>query len=716
MILYREQVHSLVTGRREVRALEKTWKEEESYLKILKELYPQGKVEANCFRIGSSGDEGRRMSFMLDSGMWTDFSESEAKNGLFNFLWELEGWEGICRLARVTPLDFDFVAFTGAPIKEDGIHRLAMKHQWMVARKWDYVDADGYLLGKRIRYEMSNGEKQFRTLAYRTRKVSTDHNGVTREFQEGWRLDGGWGPLDPLYISPEDVKSDKPLLLVEGEKATDAARELVGSEYAVATWGGGAAGSPKKAFWENVKDRPKYYWPDKDAPGKRSAVKICEIDKKAKVVQVWGLPDLNDKDDLADVDATKRQWVLDLLKDAPYGITPAAEIVGRRYIYIIDTEQFIDLSNTTRLSPMALRRAHRHEVEQMDEELLSDPTTEKLACVTYWPGQERFVVEEHGTAEARKFNLWTDGGCEAHSGEPELFNNHMALLFPDEIARGHILDYFACIVQRPGVKIHWAPLIKGKQGIGKSYLLRVMKHVLGRTNVREVTTEEITSEFNPWAEASQIVFIEEIMAIGRREITNKLKPIVTSPTITINDKGVKRYVIPNRMNLCLFSNEEVPLLLDDDDRRFFVYESPLRDQGEEYYNRLFDALDEHELHLIRGLLENRDISKFNPKGKAPGSESKLKMQGDAETPVLSLMRAYVNARRTPFERDVVDLLDVVDWVNGQKGVRPGEGTPRSAAKFLAKLGAVKQDDIIENDNLVQMFVIRNHVNYGVAVG
>lgn len=712
MNLYREQVNSLIFNRREVRDLEKTWREGKSYLKVLQELYPQGKIEGEAFRVSGSGDSGRRMSFIYETGAWVDFSdEGNVRNGLFRFVWEIEGWDGICRIARTIPLDFDFVVFNGAPVREDGIHRLAMKNSWMVARKWDYVDFDGFFLGKRIRYEMSNGEKQFRTLAYRTRKVTVDSAGRTVEHKEGWRLDGGWGPLAPLYIDPEDAKSNKPMLIVEGEKAKDAAKLLVGDEYAVATWGGGAAGSPKKAYWSPFENRQKIYWPDKDGPGKKSVLKLCDIDSKMRVVPTWDLKELNEKDDLADVDETRREWVLNLLQTAPYGIKPASEIVGNRYLYIIHTEEFVDVDTGIRLSPMALRRAHRHEVEQMDEELLADPVTQKLMSVTYWPGQGKIVEEIFQNTVVKKFNMWKDTGCESEEGEAKHFLAHMKKLIPDETTYNDILDYLAYQVQHPGIKIHWAPLIKGRQGIGKSYILAVMKKILGSTNVREITTAQLTSDFNPWAESSQLIVIEEIMAIGRREITNVLKPLITSPTVNINNKGVKVYEIPARMNFILFSNEEVPLLLDDDDRRFLVYESPLQPQGEAYYNTLFEALENGEAGEIRNYLEERDVSKFNPKGKAPWTESKSKMQSESENHIVSVMREYIESRRTPFERDVVELLDVVDWVSGQKGVRPSDMGPRSAAKFLTKLGAVPGGEIHEEDRVKKMFIVRNHENY-----
>ena len=60
-----------------------------------------------------------------------------------------------------------------------------------------------------------------------------------------------------------------PVLVVEGEKACDAARELVGSRYAVTTWPGGA-NAADKADWAPLRGRAVILWPDADPAGAKA--------------------------------------------------------------------------------------------------------------------------------------------------------------------------------------------------------------------------------------------------------------------------------------------------------------------------------------------------------------------------------------------------------------------------------------------------------------
>lgn len=54
---------------------------------------------------------------------------------------------------------------------------------------------------------------------------------------KGWRA-RGFGDVRPLYN--EHLLSDKPVLIVEGEKTANAASELY-HEFTVVTWNGGAS-------------------------------------------------------------------------------------------------------------------------------------------------------------------------------------------------------------------------------------------------------------------------------------------------------------------------------------------------------------------------------------------------------------------------------------------------------------------------------------------
>lgn len=719
--MYRELVKQLVTDTPSVRSHEKYWRDEKGYLDVISRLFPAGKKEGDFYRLSAEGDDGRRLAFNLETGKWSDFADEDAgsdtgNKGLVSFVWYVDQWDGIRHLAQTEELPFDWVIYNGMAPDERPIYHFATRRGMMVARKWVYEDADGTYLGTRVRYENKGGEKEFRLLSYRTRKVTRDAGGKRMESPEGWRMDGEWGSVHPIYNIKAILESNLPVLLVEGEKSADAAMELVGDSYVAGTWGGGASTKANRAVWNMIpRHRDIYYWPDKDNPGKKTVPKLVEAFPSLKLVDVWGIGELKNNDDLADVKDWDNgaSWALEHLQKSVFAsalINSAPS--ANQYVYVTKTEEFVHLETGHRLSPKALARAHQHQVDALDEELLSDPRTSKVYSLTFWPGQPRIVMEadERGNV-VEKINLWREGGCEAMGGEASTFFSHMEHLVPDKVVREHFYDYFAFMIQHPGEKVHYAILLMGPQGVGKSYLVEVLRELMGRINVKEIEGEQLASDFNPWMADAQILAIEEVMAGGRREITNRLKPMITSRTVQINDKNTKLIEIPNRVNLILFSNFEDPLSLDDDDRRFLVYKTPLEKQSEAYYTNLFDTIP-LEGPAIKSFFQNRDLTGFNAKGRAPMTSDKKKLISASESPTMSTLRMYVESRRTPFDQNTVSLLDLCDWIRTNlRSAGRYESSPKSVRSMLEKLGG-RQTNLMDNQGeKSEIWSIRNHELY-----
>jgi hypothetical protein len=124
--------------------------------------------------------------------------------------------------------------------------------------------------------------------------------------------------LDQLAKRPTD-----PVLLVEGERSTDAAAALLPSHVCV-SWPGGT-GALVKADWSPLDGRNVTIWPDNDAPGFKAASTIAGILRgKAASVRVVDLPA-----------GLPTGW--DLADDLPEGLDPLALIEAARRLRTVDT-------------------------------------------------------------------------------------------------------------------------------------------------------------------------------------------------------------------------------------------------------------------------------------------------------------------------------------------------------------------------------------------
>lgn len=148
---------------------------------------------------------------------------------------------------------------------------------------WTYRDAQGRILGHVQRWRTVAG-KEIRPLTL------WDTDG-----RLDWRWKT-WPERRPLYgLDCIAARPDAPVLIVEGEKAADAAAAIFSDHIAITSPGGALAA--KKADWSPLKGRAVVIWPDADEAGERYAADVaaflsdCGAASVAIVAFPKGLPD-----------------------------------------------------------------------------------------------------------------------------------------------------------------------------------------------------------------------------------------------------------------------------------------------------------------------------------------------------------------------------------------------------------------------------------------
>jgi hypothetical protein len=157
------------------------------------------------------------------------------------------------------------------------------------SRTWTYRDAGGRVLFHVARFNPPGERKQIIPRCWGTLKGKIGWH---------WRHPATPRPLyrlDELVTRPAD-----PVLIVEGEKAADAAAEILPG-YVVTTWPGGS-NTAGMADWSALKGRCIMIWPDHDEPGRKVAAQIGDallaiaagvwiVDPPADLPEGWDLAD-----------------------------------------------------------------------------------------------------------------------------------------------------------------------------------------------------------------------------------------------------------------------------------------------------------------------------------------------------------------------------------------------------------------------------------------
>lgn len=240
--------------------------------------------------------------------------------------------------------------------------------------------------------------------------------------------------------------------------------------------------------------------------------------------------------------------------------------------------------------------------------------------LTYLPGYPP-IHEDH-------INMWRPTELNPKAGNVDIWLNHIAHFY-EESEVEHLLDWLAHALQRPSIKPGHAILMGSHfEGVGKDLWLQPVRAAFGKFNVSEIGADSLSSSFNEWLAHKHFIIIQEIWTGARRELSNQLKPLLSSPPdeIMVNEKNVSRYPIPNVCATIMLTNHKDAVSMAAEDRRYFVIWSETKPLESKYYQdfALWASDPENQSHVYDYLLK-RDVSKFNIKAAPPKTLAKAEM-------------------------------------------------------------------------------------------
>jgi hypothetical protein len=277
---------------------------------------------------------------------------------------------------------------------------------------------------------------------------------------------------------------------------------------------------------------------------------------------------------------------------------------------------------------------------------------------------------------------------------------HLEKLFTEPENRRLLLDWCCCLVQQPGRKIRWAPLLQGAMGCGKTVIAEMLRQVLGPTNVKLVDGNTLFDKFTGWSSGSQLACLEEIRVVGtaRHQVMNMLKPRISNDRITVRRMQTEAVEEPNTTNYLLLTNHQDAIAPSEDERRYFVLFSSLQTREQvqaipaEYYQRVYDIVL-HRAAGVRHFLENRKISAaFDADGHAPVTEYLLQMLGASASPLAAaILEAMDDGDHPLVQRDLVSLKSLRSLLETQRGL--GYFSDQAVSCILREFGFVSSERI-----------------------
>lgn len=254
------------------------------------------------------------------------------------------------------------------------------------------------------------------------------------------------------------------------------------------------------------------------------------------------------------------------------------------------------------------------------------------------------------------------------------FLNHVRKVFNKKGDAEVFLDYMAHRVQRPGQKIRFALLIVGEQGVGKDTAIGMCAPAIGIWNISNIDPNQLEQGFNEYVAAVLVVISEaaNVQEMSKWKFNERLKTLIAGgpDNITVNPKYGKKFSIRLHCGVIITTNHvQGSIYIPEDDRRYDVISAANRAECSfldrtvhaQYFEELWEWYNDGGSAHIAALLQQRDLTKFNPNEPSRRTEAHKMMVLDnynGDTWLIDAIDALDNpaALRIDVLRGSVDLV------------------------------------------------------------
>jgi len=225
----------------------------------------------------------------------------------------------------------------------------------------------------------------------------------------------------------------------------------------------------------------------------------------------------------------------------------------------------------------------------------------------------------------------------------DLWCNHIKVMCDyDEMAYEYVLNWFAHLLQKPAEKSTHL-IITGKQGTGKTIALTPIKKIMGGGYFETSQPErDVWGNFNPLMASSLLVVLSECDKRNSYGAENKIKALITDPEMTINDKGIKPFVIQSFHRFITPTNSFDPVKLEEEERRNMIIK--MNDEFKknwDYFKSFAETWDDDANCVsLYSFLMKRDIEGWN-RWVIPHTEYHKQLAEFARNPLDEFFEWYV---------------------------------------------------------------------------
>lgn len=380
-----------------------------------------------------------------------------------------------------------------------------------------------------------------------------------------------------------------------------------------------------------------------------------------------------------------------------------------RFVFVTWEQEYFDTERNTLIGDKAIRhlitpympKKSGREIDPVDK-LMRSRGKHNVEALAFHPG-EKSIFAYGGRRYANTFFDSAPAPLEPTAAELDKINWLFGRV-DDNAYKQWLLQFFAHMMQRPGVKMRTAPLIWSKvQGNGKSTIVgTIPKLLVGEKYYVEVNAGMLNSDFNDYLVSKWHITLAEFRAgtRGEREsISKKVENWIADDILSVHPKGGKAYSIPNHMVVTGSTNKDDAALIDDNDRKWAIHElhAPKMTATEKEWLFTQFLRTERAPAVLRHYFLNLPLTTFDPNADAPQTDARQRMIASSVSPDFELLVTAHEQRSEPLGASLVVIQDVANYVRSHCSMKPTNdrvgkllsGEPFSAIQVDFRIGAAQ---------------------------
>ena len=266
-------------------------------------------------------------------------------------------------------------------------------------------------------------------------------------------------------------------------------------------------------------------------------------------------------------------------------------------------------------------------------ETLPIPSDTKKVIGDFWVNPNTFVYDAIAfsplATPATTLNYWIGHTANPNAGDWSVIRDFLLHVICDGDKKVflYLLCYLAHMLQKPEEKPGIMIVMLGAQGTGKGTFFFLMKRIWSKTALQVADVDQVIGRFNAALEQNYVILMDEALFAGDKKSTEKLKSLITEPSIGIEQKYQPSRTIDSYHRFFAASNNDHFAHIDRDDRRFlFLRVSSARQGDSAYFTTLFSAITDAAVinAMVHDLLQ-MDLSSFNVRQR-PKTKEHLKQK------------------------------------------------------------------------------------------